>query len=84
MRAWLCRSILVWFALVCSPLVSAAALPTETPAHVDFGTYGQPAYAYLQTLDQDYWARDCLDDEQTERVQEWLLSTILQASPLQP
>lgn len=76
MRAWLCRSILVWFALVCTPLASAAALPTETPAHVDFGTYGQPAYAYLQTLDQDSWARDCLDDEQTERVQEWLLSTL--------
>lgn len=76
MHAWLCRSILVGLVLVWAPLTTAAALSTEAPASVDFGTYGQPAYAYLQTLDQDYWARDCLDDEQTERVQDWLITTL--------
>ena len=55
---------------------SAFAFDTEKVTGVDFGDYGQQAYAYLQYIDQYLPDRDCEDGENTVEAQNWILSEL--------
>lgn len=52
---------------------SACAFDTETASGVNFGEYGQQAYAYLQYIDQNLQDRDSDGGKDTVRAQEWII-----------
>jgi hypothetical protein len=58
---------------------TAFAFETEKVTDVDFGTYGQQAYAYLQYIDQHFPDRDCEDGRDTLKAQEWIVAELTSA-----
>ena len=70
------RGIVLVLAL-CLITCNAFAYETEMTTGVDFGTYGQEAYAYLLTIDQDYFYRLCTQEDQSAAMQAWLVNTLL-------
>ncbi len=55
---------------------TAFAFETERASGVDFGEYGQQAYAYLQYIDGNLPDRDCVDGENTAEAQEWIIAEL--------
>lgn len=55
---------------------TAFAFETERVTGVDFGEFGQQAYAYLQYIDENLPDRDCVDGENTAEAQEWIVSEL--------
>ena len=45
-------------------------------ADIDFGTYGQAAWEYLQLIDSTYPDRDCIAGEDTEAFTAWLIGEL--------
>jgi hypothetical protein len=55
---------------------TAFAFETERVSGVDFGEFGQQAYAYLQYIDENLPDRDCFEGENTVEAQEWIVSEL--------
>ena len=71
------RTSLALVLILCLTVGSAQAFETEMVTGVDFGTYGQQAYAYLQQIDKDYFYRICTEEEQSAAMQDWLINELL-------
>ncbi len=63
-------------ALTLAATAAASGFETERVSGVDFGEYGQQAYAYLQYIDEYLPDRDCVDGEHTEEALQWILSEL--------
>lgn len=61
--------ILVWTG-------TAFAFETERVSGVNFGDYGQPAYAYLQYIDSRLPDRDCVDGRNTDEARDWIAAQL--------
>ena len=70
--SWLVLVSLLWSG-------TAFAFDTEQVTGVDFGDYGRQAYAYLQTIDQNYPDRDCEEGRDTVAAREWIVSELKSA-----
>ena len=55
---------------------AACAYDTERVSGVDFATFGQQAYVYLQYIDKYLPDRGCADGENTAHAREWILSEL--------
>ncbi len=67
-------TLVVLLMLVCTG--TAFAFETEQVTGIDFGEYGQQAYAYLQYIDSNLPDRDCVSGENTAEAQEWIIAEL--------